>query len=85
MERSVNDPTGTYAFAYDTMGWLIGTTTNYSFLSARSFTTAYTYDAASNRTSFTDPESGSTTYDNPDTIAWVLEAAHILVTGSGRC
>jgi RHS repeat-associated protein len=58
----VNDPTGTYAFAYDNMGRLVGTTTSYSFLTSRSFTNAYTYDAASNRTGFTDPESGSTTY-----------------------
>ena len=28
----------------------------------RNFTTSYAYDKASNRTSFTDPESGSTTY-----------------------
>lgn len=34
----------------------------YSFLTSRNFTNAYTYDAASNRTGFTDPESGSTTY-----------------------
>jgi YD repeat-containing protein len=58
----VNDPTGTYAFAYDNMGRLIGTTTSYSFLTSRNFTNAYTYDAASNRTGFTDPESGSTAY-----------------------
>ena len=58
----VNDPTGTYAFAYDNMGRLIGTTTSYSFLTGRNFTNAYTYDAASNRTGYTDPESGSTTY-----------------------
>ena len=44
------------------MGRLIGTTTSYSFLASRNFTSAYTYDAASNRTGFTDPESGSTTY-----------------------
>jgi len=31
----VNDPTGTYAFAYDNMGRLIGTTTSYSFLTSR--------------------------------------------------
>jgi len=60
--QQVNDPTGTYAFAYDNMGRLIGTTTSYSFLTSRSFTNAYTYDAASNRTGFTDPESGSTSY-----------------------
>jgi RHS repeat-associated protein len=58
----VNDPTGTYAFAYDNMGRLIGTTTSYGFLTGRSFTNAYTYDAASNRTGFTDPENGSTAY-----------------------
>ncbi len=69
----MNDPTGTYAFAYDfipagykysphPMGRLIGTTTSYSFLASRNFTNAYTYDAASNRTGFTDPENGSTAY-----------------------
>ena len=60
--QQVNDPTGTYAFAYDNMGRLIGTTTNYSFLSGKTFTNSYAYDAATNRTGFTDPESGSTTY-----------------------
>ncbi len=60
--QQVNDPTGTYAFAYDNMGRLVGTTTSYSFLTGRNFTTAYTYDKASNRTGFTDPESGSTAY-----------------------
>jgi RHS repeat-associated protein len=44
------------------MGRLTGTTTAYSFLTGRNFTTSYTYDAASNRTGFTDPESGSTSY-----------------------
>jgi RHS repeat-associated protein len=60
--QQVNDPTGTYAFAYDNAGRLIGTTTSYSFLSGRNFTTSYSYDAASNRTGFTDPEGGSTAY-----------------------
>ena len=60
--QSVNDPTGSYGFAYDKAGRLIGTTNTYSFLASHSFTTAYGYDAASNRTSFTDPEGGSTTY-----------------------
>ena len=60
--QQVNDPTGTYAFAYDNMGRLIGTTTNYSFLPGKTFTNGYSYDAASNRTGFTDPETGSTTY-----------------------
>jgi len=60
--QQVNDPTGTYVFAYDNMGRLVGTTTNYTFLTTKTFTTSYAYDAASNRTGFTDPESGSATY-----------------------
>src|SRR5579885_1006635 len=47
---------------FDNMGRLIGTTTSYTFLPGRNFTTSYTYDKASNRTGFTDPEGGSTTY-----------------------
>jgi RHS repeat-associated protein len=58
----VSDPTGTYQFTFDNMGRLTSTTTNYNFLTARAFTTGYGYDAASNRTSFTDPEGGATTY-----------------------
>jgi len=58
----VSDPTGAYQFTFDNMGRLTGTTTNYAFLTGRSFTTSYGYDAASNRTSFTDPESGSSGY-----------------------
>ncbi len=58
----VVEPTGTYSFTFDNMGRLTGTTTSYSFLTSRNFTTAYSYDAASNRTGFTDPESGSSTY-----------------------
>lgn len=58
----VSDPTGTYQFTFDNMGRLTGTTTSYAFLTGRNFTTGYGYDAASNRTSFTDPESGSTAY-----------------------
>jgi RHS repeat-associated protein len=58
----VNDPTGTYALAYDNMGRLIGTTTSYNFLMGRNFATSYTYDEASNRTGFIDPEGGSTAY-----------------------
>ena len=30
--QQVSDPTGTYGFAYDNMGRLIGTSTQYSFL-----------------------------------------------------
>jgi RHS repeat-associated protein len=59
---SVNDPTGNYTFAYDNMGRLIGTTTQYSFLSSPTFTNAYTYDAASNRTGYTTPDSSTNTY-----------------------
>jgi YD repeat-containing protein len=42
--QQVSDPTGTYGFAYDNMGRLIGTTTHYSFL-APTFSNAYTYHA----------------------------------------
>jgi len=58
----VTDPTGTYQFTFDNMGRLTSASTSYAFLTARNFTTGYSYDAASNRTGFTDPESGSTTY-----------------------
>ncbi|HKS71707.1 MAG TPA: RHS repeat-associated core domain-containing protein, partial [Terriglobales bacterium] len=44
------------------LGRLTGTTTSYSFLSGRTLTTGYGYDAASNRTSFTDPEGGVSSY-----------------------
>jgi RHS repeat-associated protein len=44
------------------MGRLIGTTTQYSFLSSTNFTTSYSYDADSNRVSMTDPQSGVTSY-----------------------
>jgi len=58
----VADPTGTYQFTFDNMGRLTSAKTSYAFLTSRSFTTGYGYDAASNRTSFTDPENGSTIY-----------------------
>ena len=58
----VTDPTGTYQFTFDNMGRLTNTTTSYAFLTGRNFTTSYAYDAASNRTGFTDPESGATSY-----------------------
>ena len=35
---------------------------SYAFLRGRNFTTSYAYDAGSNRTGFTDPEGGSTSY-----------------------
>jgi RHS repeat-associated protein len=80
--QQVNDPTGTYAFAYDNMGRLIGTTTSYSFLTSRNFTNAYTYDAASNRTGFTDPENGSTAYSY-DTLNRLTSLAPPSAFGSG--
>jgi len=58
----VTDPTGTYQFTFDNMGRLTNTTTSYAFLAGRNFTTSYGYDAASNRTGFTDPEGGATSY-----------------------
>ena len=58
----VVDPTGTYQFAFDNMGRLTGTSAQYAFWTSRTFTTSYGYDAASNRTSFTDPENGSSSY-----------------------
>jgi RHS repeat-associated protein len=65
--QQVSDPTGTYAFAYDNMGRLIGTTTQYSFLPGHNFQNSYTYDAASNRTSLRAPD-GSTNIYNYDTL-----------------
>ena len=58
----VGDPTGSYGFAYDNMGRLIGTTTQYAWLPTLNFQNTYTYDAASNRTSLTGPDSSVTTY-----------------------
>jgi RHS repeat-associated protein len=57
----VADPTGTYGFAYDNMGRLISTTTNYVFV-AGTYTNSYTYDAASNRMSLTAPDGSISTY-----------------------
>jgi RHS repeat-associated protein len=58
----VTDPSGTYGFSYDNMGRLTGTTAQYSFLSSTTFTNAYTYDADSNRTGYTAPDSSTNTY-----------------------
>ncbi len=58
----LSDPTGTYGLSYDNMGRLTGTTTQYSFLSGTTFTNAYSYDANSNRTGFTAPDSSTSTY-----------------------
>ena len=59
--QQVTDPTGTYGFAYDSMGRLVGTTTQYGFVTG-TYTNAYTYDADSNRVSLTDPQGGVTSY-----------------------
>ncbi|MFZ1169447.1 MAG: Ig-like domain-containing protein, partial [Candidatus Sulfotelmatobacter sp.] len=60
--QQMSDPTGTYGFAYDNMGRLVGTSTSYAFLSGTTFTNSYSYDAASNRTSLTAPDGSITTY-----------------------
>jgi RHS repeat-associated protein len=65
--RQVTDPTGVYSFAYDNMGRLIATTTQYSYLPGYNFQNSYTYDAASNRKSLTAPDGSTTTY-NYDTL-----------------
>ena len=65
--QEVTDPTGTYAFAYDNMGRLIGTSTQYAFLPGHNFQNSYSYDAASNRTSLTAPDGSTNTY-NYDTL-----------------
>ena len=60
--QQVADSTGTYGFQYDNLGRLLGTTTQYSFLPGQTFGNKYMYDAASNRTGYTDPASGGSTY-----------------------
>jgi len=60
--QQVSDPTGAYGFAYDNMGRLIGTTTQYAFLPGQTYTNSYTYDAASNRTGLTAPDGSTNTY-----------------------
>ena len=60
--QQVSDPTGAYGFAYDNMGRLIGTSTQYAWLSGFNFQNAYGYDAASNRTSLTAPDGSVTAY-----------------------
>jgi RHS repeat-associated protein len=57
----VTDPTGTYSFTYDNLGRLLGTSTQYSFLSG-TLANSYAYNADSNRVSFTDPQSQITNY-----------------------
>src|SRR5260370_1791563 len=61
--QQVTDPTGTYGFAYDNMGRLIGSTTQYTFLPGHNFQNSYGYDAASNRTSLTAPHRSTNSYN----------------------
>ncbi|MBI1747675.1 MAG: hypothetical protein HYR55_13975, partial [Acidobacteria bacterium] len=65
--QQVTDPTGTYGFAYDNMGRLIGTSTQYSFLPGHNFQNAYAYDAASNRAYLVAPDGSYNSY-NYDTL-----------------
>jgi RHS repeat-associated protein len=58
----VTDPTGTYSFMYDALNRLTKTSTQYAFLTSQTLTTSYTYDAASNRASFANPQGGTTNY-----------------------
>ena len=44
------------------MGRLIGTTTEYAFVPGVTFTSSYSYDAASNRKTLTAPDGSTTTY-----------------------
>jgi YD repeat-containing protein len=80
----VSDPTGTYQFTFDNMGRLTGTTTSYSFLTGRNFTASYGYDAASNRTGFTDPEGGATAfvYDTLNRLQTLTPPAAFSGTGN---
>ena len=58
----VNDPSGGYTIAYDNMGRLIGTATQYAFLPGKTYTSLYWYDAASNRTLMQSPDGSTNTY-----------------------
>jgi RHS repeat-associated protein len=78
----VTDPTGSYAFSYDNMGRQTGATTSYSFLTGRNFSASYAYDSGSNRTSFTDPEGGTTAYSY-DTLNRLTTLAPPTAFGSG--
>jgi YD repeat-containing protein len=80
--QQVTDPTGTYGFAYDNMGRLIGTTTQYSFLPGYNFQNAYAYDAASNRTSLTAPDGSTNTYQY-DTLNRLTTLTNSLTGGFG--
>ncbi len=75
--KQVSDPTGTYGRAYDNMGRLIGTTTQYTFMPGHTYADSYTYDAGSNQTGFTAPD-GSTnayTYDALNRLMGITDSA----------
>jgi YD repeat-containing protein len=75
--RQVSDPTGSYGLAYENMGQLIGTTTQYSFLPGITYSNAYGYDAASNRTAFTVRHSSPRDHFDP--------AQHLLDRNANKC
>jgi RHS repeat-associated protein len=79
--QQVSDPTGTYGFAYDNMGRLVGGTTQYTFVTG-TYSNAYTYDAASNRASMTDPQNGVTSYAH-DTLNRLSTVTPPTAFGSG--
>jgi RHS repeat-associated protein len=60
--QQVNDPTGSYVFAYDNMGRLLGTATQYAFLPGHAYNVVYTYDAGSNRVAMQAPDGSTNTY-----------------------
>lgn len=80
--QQVTDPTGTYGFAYDNMGRLVGTTTKYTFLPNTTYTNSYSYDAASKRLSMTDPQNGVTSYSY-DTLNRLTTLTPPAAFGSG--
>jgi RHS repeat-associated protein len=55
-------PQGNWTFGYDHMGRLTSSTVNYTFDNYGAYTIQYGYDAASNRTSMTDPQGQITNY-----------------------
>ena len=75
----VTDPTGDYTFTYDNVSRLVGTGTQYSFLSS-ALNNAYAYDAASNRVSLAAPGGGTTSY----TYDWLNRLTGITDSSSGQ-
>lgn len=56
------DSTGTYTFTYDNMGRLTQASEVYAFLTGKTFSVSYAYDAGSNRTGLTDPNGSNISY-----------------------